>query len=173
MPNDKTMEAWVRLDAPPSGSVQLMSSQCWRRLDLIYRNLLWVQSSMAAGANSGCKSGYTNSTSWINNNSPGNDGGFLYTGWDGSWKHIAVTITSSELATLYIDGVFFDSAMSADGCMSATTIGTIGRHNVYGNSLEGDIAEVRMSSAIEYTSGSLHNTPCLSPTIQSVVWSSK
>ena len=43
--------------------------------------------------------------------------------------------------------------LSADGCMSATTIGTIGRHNVYGNSLEGDIAEVRMSSAIEYTSG--------------------
>ena len=78
----------------------------------------------------------------------------MYAGWDGSWKHIAVTITSSEVATLYIDGVWFDSAqLSADGCMSATTIGTIGRHNVYGSSLLGDIAEVRMSSAIEYTSG--------------------
>ena len=37
--------------------------------------------------------------------------------------------------------------------MSATTIGTIGRHNVYGGSLLGDIAEVRMSSAIEYSGG--------------------
>ena len=91
------MEAWVRLDAPPSGSVQLMSSRC---------GVVWISSTEisvgtinnCAGANSGCKSGYTNSTSWINNNSPGNDGGFLYTGWDGSWKHIAVTITSGELA---------------------------------------------------------------------------
>ena len=78
----------------------------------------------------------------------------MYTGWDGSWKHIAVTITSNEVATLYIDGAYFDStSLSLDGCISATTIGTIGQHNVYGVSLTGDIAEVRMSSAIEYSSG--------------------
>ena len=65
MPNDKTMGAWVRLDAPPSGSE--MSSRC---------GVVWMNSTeisvgnQCAGANSGCKSGYTNSTSWINNNSP-------------------------------------------------------------------------------------------------------
>ena len=152
MPNDKTMEAWVRLDAPPSGQVQLMSSQCaavWITPTEI--NVGTINGCL--GASGGCKSGYNNSTSWVNNNRPGGDGGFLYTGWDGTWKHIAVTITSNEVATLYVDGVFFDSAvLSSDGCISATTIGTIGRHNVYGGSLVGDIAEVRMSSTIEYYS---------------------
>jgi hypothetical protein len=154
MPNDKTMEAWVRLDAPPSnGQVQLMSSRCgsvWLTSTEIYVNTI----NNCSGANGGCKVGYNNSTSWVANNQPGNDGGFLYTGWDGSWKHIAVTITSNDVATLYIDGAYFDStSLSLDGCISATTIGTIGQHNVYGVSLTGDIAEVRMSSAIEYSSG--------------------
>lgn len=64
-----------------------------------------------------------------------------------------VPITSTEVATLYVDGVFFDSTiLSSDGCISATTVGTIGRHNVYGGSLVGDVAEVRMSSSIEYYS---------------------
>lgn len=152
MPNDKTMEAWIRLDAPPSGEVQLMSSQCaavWITPTEI--NVGTINGCL--GASGGCKSGYTNSTSWINNNRPGGDGGFLFTDWDGTWKHIAVTITSTEVATLYVDGVFFDSAiLSSDGCISATTIGTIGRHNVYGGSLVGDVAEVRMSSSIEYYS---------------------
>lgn len=150
MPNDKTMEAWVRLDAPPSGQVQLMSSQCaavWITPTEI--NVGTINNCL--GANGGCKSGYNNSTSWVNNNRPGGDGGFLFTGWDGTWKHIAITITSNEIATLFINGTFFDSAvLSSDGCISSTTIGTIGRHNVYGGSLVGDIAEVRMSSAIEY-----------------------
>lgn len=151
MPNDKTMEAWVRLDAAPSNNVQLMSSQCaavWITPTEI--NVGTINGCL--GASGGCKSGYNNSTSWVNSNRPGGDGGFLYTGWDGTWKHIAITITSSEVAKLYIDGTLFDTAvLSSDGCISSTTIGTIGRHNVYGGSLVGDVAEVRMSSSIEYS----------------------
>ena len=94
MPNDKTMEAWVRLDSPPTGTVQLMSSQAARRLDESTEISVGIING-CAGANSGCKSGYTNAHAWINNNRPGNDGGFLYAGWDGSWKHIAITITSN------------------------------------------------------------------------------
>ena len=58
-----------------------------------------------------------------------------------------------ELVTLYIDGVFFDSAqLSADG-LSATTIGTIGDTMSMEIHWRGDIAEVLPSHAIEYTSG--------------------
>ena len=152
MPNDKTMEAWfASIHSYRNCTTNVFSLRV--RLDEFDRDHVGIING-CAGANGGCKSGYTNDTAWINNNRPGNDGGFLYAGWDGSWKHIAITITSNEVATLYIDGVWFDSAqLSADGCMSATTIGTIGRHNVYGGSLLGDIAEVRMSSAIEYSGG--------------------
>ena len=43
MPNDKTMEAWIRLDTPPSGEVQLMSSQ-WLLYGLHQRKSMWAPS---------------------------------------------------------------------------------------------------------------------------------
>ena len=135
------MEAWIRLDSPPSSSRQIMSSQC---------GMMWVTPTEinvqtingCAGASGGCKSGYTNDSSWIANNQPSGQGGFLYTGWDGSWKHVAVTITTGHVATLYIDGISMGSStLSYDSCMSATTTGTIGRHNVYGAIL-GDLPSI-------------------------------
>ncbi len=151
MTGDQTMEAWIRLDSPPSSSRQIMSSQC---------GMMWVTPTEinvqtingCAGTSGGCKSGYTNDSSWIANNQPSGQGGFLYTGWDGSWKHVAITITTGHVATLYIDGISMgSSALSYDSCMSATTIGTIGRHNVYGNAIPGDIASIRMSGEIVYS----------------------
>lgn len=151
MPGNQTMEAWVNLAAPPSAGVQLMSSECgglWITPTEIH--VFTINNCM--GNSGGCKSGYNNNSTWVANNRPGGDGGFLYTGWDGSWKHVAVTINTSHVAKLYIDGTLFGSAtLSSDGCMSAVTLATIGRHNVYGSAILGDIASVRMSSAIEYT----------------------
>ena len=129
MPNDKTMEAWVRLDSPPTGTVQLISvappSGC-------SEPSMDVQQMVAAN--------YTNDTAWINNNRPGNDGGFTVE----SWKHIAITITSND----FLDGVWWPDMPT----MECNHDRPIGRHNVYGGSLLGDM-EVRMSSAIEYSGG--------------------
>ena len=162
MTGNQTMEAWVRFDSSPTSSRQLMSSQC---------GSMWVTPTEinvqtingCLGASGGCKSGYTNDSSWIANNKPSGDGGFGYTGWDGSWKHVAVTIDTGHVATLYIDGISQGTrTLSSDGCMSATTIGTIGRHNVYGNAILGDIASIRMSSALVYSGNFTPSYPLLS-----------
>ncbi len=147
-----TLEAWVNLDAPPATSVQLMGTTCGG-IGITPTEVNVGLIDNCAGTSGGCKSGWNNVSTWVASNNPSGDGGFLYTGWDGTWKHLAVTVDTSHVARLFIDGTLHSAkTLSRDGCISSTVTGALGRAPSSSTAMDGQIGAVRMSTGLLYSS---------------------
>jgi hypothetical protein len=142
-----TMEAWVNLEAPPSGAVLLAATLCGSIY--IESDQIWMDHFPACN---GTDSRYTNSTDWVLSNGGTGDLGWEWSDWDGSWKHIAVTVDSSAIAYLYIDGSFYGAAaLSWDGGVSGSPYTGALAYSQW-DWLEGAMAGARFSSTMRYTS---------------------
>jgi len=171
MPGDFTMEVWVKLDEAPASNTMIMSSECAHLF--IAPTEFYVGTFDDCIQTEDCDLGYNNSTWWAETYTTGGDGGFLYEGWDGSWKHIAVTVDSSHNAEMFVDGSSIGTAaLNRDWCMSGQLHGAIGGSDTTAwaaGELDGQIANVRMSNAVvydttftpEYPLENLHSTVLL------------
>ncbi|MDP2313448.1 MAG: LamG-like jellyroll fold domain-containing protein [Pseudomonadota bacterium] len=134
-----TYELWVDADSRPSGSeAMLVGTTCGQ--------FLWTSTGFHINNFPSCNGGGSAYANW----------GISYASWPAGWTHIAMVVSSSTSAALFVDGTRVASVTLTSDSPSSTQHGGVGGGRVNGSGtnyfLDGRIAGVRISNTARYAS---------------------